>query len=395
MNDAQNTNAASNTPDILFSLLSYAIGGEYRRDPDELKDPRTLVKACELADFHDLAHLIAGAVEGLSAAPENERLLEAISKKQLHAILRSERIDGELEAIYSLFDQEKIDYVPLKGAVIRNYYPERWMRTSGDVDILVKEVDVKRASDLLCERLSYSFDGNGSHDILLSSPSGIHLELHFNLSDGDIAAEPLSRVWEHARDSQQSPYRKNLSDEMFLFYHIAHMVKHVKHGGCGIKPLLDLAVLEMRGLADGASNGLLKEHGFDTFFEIATKLSRVWFGGEAHDELTKSLEDYILRAGVYGNLQNAVAAGQADRGGKLKYLLSRAFLPYDVMKHVYPVLKKHKWLLPFCHVRRWLGAIFGGRASRVINETKLNATPDTENALQVSRLMSDLGIRTN
>ncbi|MBO4954226.1 MAG: nucleotidyltransferase family protein, partial [Clostridia bacterium] len=32
-----------------------------------------------------------------------------------------------------------IDFMPLKGAVIRQYYPEPWMRTSCDIDIHVKK----------------------------------------------------------------------------------------------------------------------------------------------------------------------------------------------------------------------------------------------------------------
>ena len=381
-----------NTVEILFSLLSFEMGAEYRRDPNELTDAKTLAKVCELADFHDLAHLIANALTRLSVIPTNERLAEAISKKQLHAILRAEHIDSELDDITKLFESEGIDYTPLKGAVIRELYPERWMRTSGDIDILVREEDAKRASELLIQKLSYSFEDNGSHDIQLKSPSGVPLELHFSLVDEDFAPEPLKHVWDFTYCHEATSKRKYLTDEMLVFYHVVHMAKHVKHGGCGIKPLLDMLVLEKSGkLDEGLSTELLKKSGLEIFFEVAKKLAKVWFAGEKHDELTKSLEDYILSAGVYGNLQNAVAAGQSERGGKFKYLMSRAFPSYGIMKYRYPILQKHKYLLPFCYIARWFNALFRGKTKSAVAELKLN-TESPQKAQSISHLMNDLGL---
>ena len=35
-----------------------------------------------------------------------------------------------------------------------------------------------------------------------------------------------------------------MTDEMFYFYHIAHMAKHFEEGGCGIRPFIDLWTLD-------------------------------------------------------------------------------------------------------------------------------------------------------
>ena len=95
----------------------------------------------------------------------------------------------------------KIDHLPLKGSIIREYYPESWMRTSCDIDILVHEQDLDRAVQTLCETLGYHTEGEREyHDISLFSPSGIHLELHFNILENTERIDGLlSRVWEFSK----------------------------------------------------------------------------------------------------------------------------------------------------------------------------------------------------
>lgn len=62
-------------------------------------------------------------------------------------MIYQERMDQELRRTCDLLEKAQIDYMPLKGAVIRSLYPEPWLRTSGDIDILVKDAD--RAAKLL------------------------------------------------------------------------------------------------------------------------------------------------------------------------------------------------------------------------------------------------------
>ena len=43
---------------------------------------------------------------------------------------------------------------------------------------------------------------------------------------------------------ENSKFRYEMTDEFFYFYHIAHMAKHFENGGCGIRPFVDLVVLD-------------------------------------------------------------------------------------------------------------------------------------------------------
>lgn len=375
------------TSETLFSLIRYlVVGGEYGKDRAELEDERLVASVCSLAAFHDMAHLVAEALGRLSVVIKNEKLANAISREQLKAIFRSERTDAELDALYALFEDEKIEYMPLKGAVIRELYPEKWMRTSCDIDLLVRKCDLERAGKAMRERLGYEFVSEGDHDAAYNAPSGIRLELHYALSDEGRGLELFDKVWERAVTSKEGGWRRDMDGDLFYLYHVAHMAKHMENGGCGIKPFLDLCFVQKRG------ENLLAENRLDRFEAVARRLSEVWFFGADSDSLCDELADYVLRAGVYGNLENAVAAGQAKRGGRVKYILTRIFLPYDRLKYHYPILQKHKWLLPLCQVRRWCKLLFCGGAKRSAAEIKTNAEMSGEREKSVSSLFSELGI---
>jgi hypothetical protein len=164
-----------------------------------------------------------------------------------------------------------------------------------------------------------------------------------------------------------------MTDELFYFYHIAHMAKHFMNGGCGIRPLLDLWILDNRLPGNEAKRGeLLEREGLLVFSNAIKQLSRVWLCLESHNELTVKMQNYLLLGGIYGNLENRVKLQQVKSGGKRKYAIAKIFLPYEKIKHYYPILKKHKWLTPFMQVRRWFRIIFCGGFKRSVKELFVN-----------------------
>ena len=52
------------------------------------------------------------------------------------------------------------------------------MRTSSDIDVLVRESDVERAREVIEAELLYRTDTRNAHEIGMFSESGVHLELH-------------------------------------------------------------------------------------------------------------------------------------------------------------------------------------------------------------------------
>ena len=380
---------------VIMNLIACEVCGkeiditQYELSREELE------KLYELSKSHDLAHIVGNSLikNGLVSDPE----LKAGFKKQIMtAVYRYEKLQYELTRLKDVLNEAKIPFIPLKGSVIRKFYPEPWLRTSCDIDVLVKEKDIERASELLTERMSYKKERKGSHDVSLFSESGIHLELHYSLIEEkriENAELLLQSVWDHAA-AVSDTYEYILSDEMFYYYHIVHMAKHfVETGGCGIRPFLDVWVLNHRIDFDREKREkLLSDGGLDVFAKQAEFLSEVWFGNAEHTEISKQMEEYILRGGVYGTSTNRVAVQQQKRGGKVKYALSRIFIPYDVIKFHYPILQKHKWLTPIMEVRRWGKLIFCGHLKRTVNELKYNGTISEDSAAEARTLLKNVGL---
>ena len=234
--------------------------------------------------------------------------------------------------------------------------------------------DLKTAVAALEEKLGYVAGKPGVHDVTLQCPGGAHMELHFDLigeGRANSARDILATVWETAKPVESGAYRMEMDEGLFYFYHIAHMAKHFETGGCGIRPFIDLWLLDRQRPAQ--ADELLEKGGLLVFAQAARKLSRVWFGGEAPDELTESLETFLLHGGVYGSADNRVALNQSARGGKLGYLRSRVFAPYEKLKRYYPILETHRWLTPVMQVRRWGMLLRPEVAARTKRELAANA----------------------
>lgn len=397
----------SDVSQTMFNCIKYEICGQNEQIVLPEVSSQFLIELYKLSKAHDVAHLVGDALNKSGAfkclpADMQESERAAVSKikakftEQIFtAVYRYESINYELEQICKTLEEAKIQFIPLKGSVIRKYYPEPWMRTSCDIDILVKETDLSRAVDVLSMLLKYTSGEKTSHDIKMHSENGVHLELHYSLIESDIVGKadiPLQNVWNYAQQIEQTS-QYTLSEEMFYYYHIAHMAKHFIHGGCGIRPFIDLWLYN-RVKTDNKDkrNKLLSDGGLLKFAEEAYKLSSVWFNEEEPDATTLEMEDYVLQGGVYGTLEQQLAMSQNKKGGKFRHLMGRIFLPYKSMVIYYPSLKKCPILFPFYQVRRWFRILFCGGRKRAINEIKLNQSLSEEKKQAAKRLIDELGL---
>ena len=379
---------------ILFALLRSAITGtQLTEETQTLFSTEALPTLIKIADAHSVAHLLILGLKQNGLMPEENPEME---KQLLKVVFQYERMHREYEKLCGILENAQIPFLPLKGSVLRKYYPEPWMRTSCDVDILVKPEDSQRTADLLIAEHGYSFWEKSSHDIAMRTPGKFRFELHYDLiEDGVInqSAKIFRSVWDTAVCRPGTAYWYEMTDEMFYFYHIAHMAKHFTEGGCGIRSFLDLWLLDTIKQADTQKrNVLLQEGGLLPFAEGARKLSRVWFGGEEHTTLTRQMEAFILQGGTFGSIKTMVTIQQQKKGGRLKYLLPKIFLPYEIIKDHYPILKKHPWLTPVMEVRRWGKLIFCGHLKRTAKEIQYNSQLSNEDANNAYHLLKELGL---
>ncbi|MBE6549020.1 MAG: hypothetical protein E7670_01175 [Ruminococcaceae bacterium] len=383
--------------DILMEFIKSAFGTT-TLDIEKVKniDNEALYQIYKTSKSHDLVQILAAELEK-NGLLNNDELGNKFRKQQMIAIFRYEHINYELDRVCNVFQKERIPFVLLKGAIIRKHYPEPWMRTSCDIDILVHKEDVDNAANILVKECGYQNNGKSSHDISLFSPDQkTHVELHYDLVEDGVAngsSAILRSVWDNGVVCKDGQAMYEMTDEMFYFYHIAHMAKHFEVGGCGIKPFIDLWILDnMKDVDLDKRDHLLRKGDLLKFAEAVRKLSRVWLCGDEHDPVSQQMEDYILRGGVYGSQENRVTVQQQKKGGRLRYALSRIFLPYDVIKFHYPILQKYRFLTPFMEVRRWFKLVFCGAAKRSFHELNYNRNISDEIAAKTQEFLKNIGL---
>ena len=384
------------TEAVMFSLLRAEIsGGTVSEEVKASLSEEMLAEVYGLAKKHDLAHIVGDALSKLGLLGDNE-ISRNFKKAAMQAVYRYVQLNSEYQKICKTFEKAQIPFIPLKGSVLRNYYPEPWMRTSCDIDILIHETDVQQAIDALSEKLQYKYSSQWFYEYSLFSPNGVHLELHCNTIekvDNKASEAVLETVWEMSDPENGFAHKQVMTDEMFYFYHIVHMAKHFLHGGCGIRPFLDLWILNHRVESNQKERyALLSKGAMMKFAAAAEKLSEVWFGDLEPDSLSCQLAHFVINGGTYGNMENNVIINQTTKGSRLQYILSRIFMPYDTLQYTYPVLQKCKWLYPLFLVVRWFRMLFCGGAKRSIHELKTNAEISSEQITSTADLLKNLGL---
>ena len=383
--------------DAIFSLLRSVL-----RDDCTLSDKDVEVIKCNLHEIYavskrnDMAHLVGYALEKQSLISPKDEIFAKFQKQQYLAMYRCEGMEYEIARIRDFFENEKIGFIMLKGAVVRELYPEGWMRTSSDIDVLVHREDLDRAEELLLNKLEYKKGREGTHDRSFHSDGGVHVELHFTLIEDEranLAQDVLKDAWDHATVADGKKYEHVFSDEMFYFYHIAHIAKHIEHAGSGIRPFIDLWLINKKEKNPAARQKLLKRCSLDDFARICDELADYWMGEtESLSELCKRFEVFILNCGIYGSEENRIAISRKNGKSTLRYVFFRIFMPYSSLKQVYPIIKKHKWLIPFCQMARWFKLLTGEKTRQAVNELRVSSNTSKKDIDELQLFLRDIGL---
>lgn len=318
---------------------------------------------------------------------------DAIEAQCLSDIYMFAQRDFALEEIRRCFAQNEIPYVLLKGSTLRELYPEPWMRTSCDIDILIHREDMDRATAALESETEFRQaiqEKRDFHDVsFYMGPT--HLELHFSIQeDMEGPDQLLSRAWEFTEQGLQ-PQQYVFSSEFLIFHVVSHMAYHFTHGGLGVRPYIDLWLLrhkteyqemQIRELCNAC--GLLK------FYENCVRLSEIWLANQPYDALTERTEQYCFDGGVFGNFQNAFLSKQRTHRG-IRYVFHRLFLPAKQLKQAYPRLEKYPALLPYYQLRRWPKA-FTSKKQYVKNELQLLSNTQKTEADEFDAFLKSVGL---
>ncbi|MBQ7172509.1 MAG: nucleotidyltransferase family protein [Clostridia bacterium] len=382
--------------DALLAALRYELAGTL---PENFSfdgvDEAFLRSLYKYSNRQEVAHLCGDALERLGVLKSvSDETAEPYRRRMSVSAYHAEQQRQVFEQISETFDKAAIPYLPLKGMVIRQLYPEPWMRTAGDLDILVKQEDLTRAGELLTAIGAKHKEKEEKHDRTFFFATGVMLELHYRLLEDERAngaKDALDGIWEHVERVDKDRFEYRMKDEWFYYYHLVHAAKHLQEGTCGIRPFLDLWVINHNTKPNSERREkLLEEQGLLPFAKAAEKLSEVWFSDKMPDEWTKSFEDFLLAGGVFGGSATRYAVQTNKKGGKFRFYLGRIFIPYKTLKKWEPILVQYPVLFPFVQVKRWFSFLFCGGVRR--NRNTATAVKRIEGGHTTRELREHLGL---
>ncbi len=328
--------------------------------PDEVPEGVDLRRVYECGVYHHVANLAFHSVERLKAPPSGE-LYDIWKACRDKALVLDFNQSFAAEEIRDAFSSANIRWLEMQGTRIKPLYPQSDWRTMSDIDFIVDPSNLERAGDILGS-LGYVCKNVRDIEIVGFRMPNINVELHVGFfPDNTIYSSVLGDAF-----STERPI-----DTLYL-YNILHIIKHYLYGGCGIRRVLDLYLLNQaygECVDRDYVQAVLKRVNAAELTSELLVLANDWFGSGI--SVKNEMAQYIWCSGLHGNrlneLQNRL---QDSKRNGIKYLFERFCGNKQVMYVRYPILEKHKILYPFCWLHRGVRALKPGKRKRLQREIK-------------------------
>ncbi len=376
----------------IIALVKSALSGERV----ELTETVDVAKLYKFASRQNIVSLIYYGLVNCGFDGQNTEV-EQFFISTCQYIVTAQQQDDYIQSIFREFDANKIDYLPLKGALLRELYPKPEIRAMGDADILIKVEQYDLIKPIML-RLGFTEDVESDHELVWYKDS-VMIELHKRLIPSynkDYYAY-FGDGWDRA-ERQGDTTRFSFSPEDNFIYLLTHFAKHYRDAGIGIKHLVDLKLyLERFELQEDYLESQLLKLGLWDFYLNIKKTINAWFNDAEDDDATQMMTKVIFSGGAFGSVNAhrlSSVLKETKEGAKKsrsERFLGALFLPYKNMCLLFPVLKKAPVLLPVFWIWRVIYTAFNkkGVLTRHYNNIK-SLTPD--NITQYENDLNTVGL---
>lgn len=344
----------------MIELVRCAVNGE--KPGKALIDRLELPELFQVCQAHILTACCAYALEdaGIRDAAFTEAKEKAIRKNII--------MDAERAKILKRLEQEQIWHMPLKGAVMKDWYPRLGMRQMSDNDILC-DPDARTRIRTVMEELGFtcaSFESG--NDDAYHKPPVSNFEMHNELFT-PVHADHLHAYYQNVKarlcKDPDNAAGFHFRDEDFYIYVLAHEYKHYCLGGTGVRSLLDTYIM-LRRFGDRLDWDYIEQEleklGMTAYARKNRTLAEKVFSGGALTPAEAQELDYYITSGVYGSVAHDVENRIRNAGhSRLKYLFRRLFPSMRQIKLYDPFFYRHKWLIPVLWIWRPIRALLHRR----------------------------------
>ena len=368
----------------VITLIKSAITGEKYPLPEGFN-------IGEAYDFIMKHKIIMLAYEGAvrCGISKNEPAMQKLFKHYVQGMFHSEEQMKAVNKIYSAFDENGIDYLPLKGCNMKFLYPKPELRAMGDADILIKEEQYKTIKKVL-EKRGFAEEQEISHHYVWDSEK-LHFELHTMLIPASYPKfkNYYGTGWNKSIKTETNRFVYSVEDEfVFIFTHFA---KHYLEGGIGLRHITDIFVYleKFREMDFDYIEAEFEKLGILKFYKNVVKTVDFYFNNGTADEAVNVVSEYILASGNWGSYKSHVFANGArnsaskkeTKGSKIKFFLNAAFPPAEYIQSRYKILKKAPFLLVIIWPIRWADALLFKRKSIQKKFKKIDIINDKESEI--------------
>ena len=323
---------------------------------------------------------------------KNEEILAKFKKDYYFYISDDIKKTEIAKLITDSFNQLDIKHIYLKGMSIKYLYSSSYMRSKGDIDVLVKESDFDKAS-LALKKIGMEFKTSGPvHDTYLFG--NVEIELHRRIREEDkfkkFALLDDMFSYEYMVDGNVIV----VNPEIELVYLLYHIKKHFYSTGVGLRSIIDIPIYlyNLHGEIDkGKLNKLLSNTGLKAFFDNLVLICDKCFDLELCEKfnITKEFDlelyelfiAYVIESGTHGigiDFNKFVNRFLINSPIKSKSKLSVIFPNFKMMSQMYPRMLKCKILLPIAWLRRICRLVFKDRKLTRYKVHKLKSVNENE-----------------
>ena len=319
--------------------------------------------------------------------------------------------DKNLLYLTNVLTENKIPHTLFKGSVLRDFYPDKVLRTMGDIDVLVEE-EYTQKMILSLKKAGFNFETEHFHgNANVFNYNGTEFEVHSIVASRNCTIHSGNFV-EFFRKAQSHIIKKG--EYTYIFepeYHIVflmyHLLKHFERNGCGIRMFLDFPFF-MDGNSDCIDlekvKVLLEELDLVDFAKAVLHFCEYAFGYKVPEILKSNIDEdvfslfknKIINAGTFGFSTEETISAKIQRGkintgssSKLMGALKMIFPSREYM-HDSGVWNKSipKIFLPVGYVKRIFIQIFKKKKGLEFIKSYSSYTEDELNY----RMLKEIGI---
>lgn len=342
-----------------IALIKSAITGQVPVMPAEysMKHAQRLLKEQGLLPIGFVAATKCGY-------DQDEKLMKFLTDYYCMAVVQSEQQMQQIQAICDAFEEAGIDYMPVKGAIMKTMYPSHELRSMSDADILIRQEQYSQIQPIM-ERLGFTGVGESDHEYIWDS-AYLRVELHKRLMPTyhkDYYCY-FGEGWDLAKT--QNGYRWSMTEEDAYIYNFIHFAKHYRDGEGNCRFVIDLWV-HQKCRPDMDMTYIrrrLAEMKMETFYNHILSVMQAWFEDGPTNEVIEWITQVLFNIDKQEKEEVQAAAKSvhhisnhgSEKKAKRNRLLSKIFPDRDHMNWSYPQWKKLP--LAIAWILRWICLLF-------------------------------------